>query len=192
MSSTKHFLYLAPLLLVCAELAHGGGVRMYGTGEVPEAGDVADILNSGAAANRPKMRGIRLESAVNSGGQMTSDLGQVAQPAESIVGLPVTFAFDSAELLPENEPQLDAVAEGIKLADGVTVLVEGHTDAHGSEAYNEELSRKRAEAVKEYLMQRHGISPSRLRVEGRGARAPLNEADPFAPENRRVQLQAVN
>jgi len=46
--------------------------------------------------------------------------------------------------------------------------------------------------VKDYLVSRHGIDPSLLVVEGRGSASPINTADPFAAENRRVQLRAAN
>ena len=140
---------------------------------------------------RPKMRGISLDAAYQRPDKTQELVAQVTEPQSTAVGLPVEFAFNSAEILPENEPQLDAVAQGIKMTDGLSVVVEGHTDAYGSQLYNEKLSRLRASAVKQYLVQRHGISASRLLVQGVGERAPLNEADPFAAENRRVQFRAA-
>lgn len=110
---------------------------------------------------------------------------------QSAFSLPVNFAFNSFRILPEAEPQLDAVAQGIKLVPGARVVVEGHTDAYGSYQVNARLSRKRAESVKTYMVRRHGINPSSLIVEGRGEESPINAADPYAPENRRVQFRAA-
>jgi OmpA-OmpF porin, OOP family len=101
----------------------------------------------------------------------------------------VQFAFDSADLLPNARPQLDALAEGIRLLPPTaSVRIEGHTDAAGSDAYNDHLSRRRAESVKRYLVA-HGIDPSRLRAVGLGEQATLPGRDPQAPENRRVQFR---
>ena len=195
MNATARMWWLAPALMLAATLAEaGGGVRMYGAGEIPEASDVAHILSGGAAQmRRPKMRGISLDSAYQTPDKAKAKelVAEVLEPKSTVVGLPVKFAFNSAEILPENESQLDAVAEGIKMTNDVSVVVEGHTDAYGSGRYNEKLSRLRAEAVKNYLVQRHGIRSARLLVKGMGEASPLNPADPFAPENRRVQFLAA-
>ena len=83
-----------------------------------------------------------------------------------------------------------ALTEGIRrLPAAQAVLIEGHTDATGPEPYNERLSERRAQAVKGYLVARHGIDAARLRAVGRGERAPLPGRDGEAPENRRVQFR---
>jgi outer membrane protein OmpA-like peptidoglycan-associated protein len=193
MNKTARVWLLVPVLLMGSAAVQAGGVRLYAPGEIPESGDVAEILGRGAAqAERPKMRGISLEPVYQRPDAVHQSLQRLAEPEPSVVGLPVRFAFDSAEILPENKPQLDALAEGIRLANVASVVVEGHTDAHGPEHYNLNLSRQRAEAVKQYLVHHHGISASRLVIEGRGQHAPINPADPFAAENRRVQFRAAN
>jgi len=107
----------------------------------------------------------------------------------SALSLPVRFAFDSADILPAARAQLDALAEGIKLlAPKSIVTVEGHTDAVGSDAYNLELSRGRARAVRDYLVQRHGIDAARLKTVGHGEGRPIADSDPYAAVNRRVQF----
>jgi outer membrane protein OmpA-like peptidoglycan-associated protein len=69
----------------------------------------------------------------------------------------------------------------------VKLLIEGHTDATGSDSYNLRLSRLRAMAVAEYLVTRQDIDPERLRVAGKGRNEPLTD-DPYDPRNRRVQF----
>jgi outer membrane protein OmpA-like peptidoglycan-associated protein len=183
---------LAPALALTATLAEAGGIRMYGAGEIPEASEVAHILGGAQPQmKRPKMRGISLDSAYQHNDKAQQLVDEVIEPKSEVIGLPVEFAFNSAEILPENEPQLDAVAEGIKMTNGVSVVVEGHTDAYGSGNYNERLSLSRADAVKKYLVHKHGISASQLVVRGMGESSPMNTADPFAPENRRVQFRAA-
>ena len=114
-----------------------------------------------------------------------------ADDTPTSLGLPIQFAFDSSRILPSAHDQVDAVAAGIKLTPpGVKVVIEGHTDAVGRTEYNLRLSSQRAEAVRTYLITRHGIDPSRLRVVGMGKHAPLNKAVPTAPENRRVEFRA--
>jgi outer membrane protein OmpA-like peptidoglycan-associated protein len=186
-------LWLTVLLpaFAVATSAHAGGVRMYGTGEVPAANEIADILGAGSETGRPKMRGISLDPVKMPHEQMGVDVANLSTPKETVVGLPITFGFNSAEILPENEAQLDAVAEGIKLTQGITVVVEGHTDAFGPDAYNDQLSQQRAQAVRDYLVDRHGIEPTRFVIEGFGSRSPIDGTDPFAAENRRVQLRAA-
>jgi outer membrane protein OmpA-like peptidoglycan-associated protein len=110
----------------------------------------------------------------------------------SALSLPVRFAFDSAEIQPAARPQLDALADGIKLLSPKSIVtVEGHTDAIGSEAYNLELSRARAVAVRDYLVQHHGIDPARLKTVGYGEDRPLEGSSPIAAVNRRVQFRAA-
>ena len=110
--------------------------------------------------------------------------------AASALSLPVRFAFDSADILPAARAQLDALAEGIKLlAPESIVTIEGHTDSVGSDAYNLELSRARAHAVRDYLVQRHGIDGARLKTVGYGKARPIEGSDPYAAINRRVQFR---
>jgi outer membrane protein OmpA-like peptidoglycan-associated protein len=110
----------------------------------------------------------------------------------SALSLPVRFAFDSADILPAARVQLDALAEGIKLlAPESIVTVEGHTDAVGSDAYNLDLSRVRAHAVRDYLVQRHGIDAARLKTVAYGEGRPLEGSDPNAALNRRVQFRGA-
>ena len=104
--------------------------------------------------------------------------------------LPVPFAFDSADILPQAKPQLDAIAEGIRLLPATQkVVIEGHTDGVGSDAYNDELSQRRAQSVRRYLVATHGIDAARLQAEGLGKSNPLPGRSPLAGENRRVQFR---
>lgn len=120
-----------------------------------------------------------------------SDVSGGAVIDASALALPVRFAFDSAEILPAARSQLDALAEGIKLlAPDSIVTVEGHTDAVGIDTYNLELSRDRARAVRDYLVQRHGIDTTRLKTIGYGAGRPIEDVAPDAAVNRRVQFRS--
>jgi OOP family OmpA-OmpF porin len=104
--------------------------------------------------------------------------------------LPATsFKIGSAELPELLKKQLDVFAEVLKTrrGSGKVVRIEGHADKTGTEEYNRVLSVKRAEAVKDYLVSL-GADPEMLAVAGVGSSEPKNAADPFAAENRRVEI----
>jgi OOP family OmpA-OmpF porin len=69
--------------------------------------------------------------------------------------------------------------------------VVGHTDASGSPKANQTLSKRRAASVRDYLLKLK-IEPQRLKALGKGQSELLNEADPLAAENRRVEFSAVS
>jgi outer membrane protein OmpA-like peptidoglycan-associated protein len=103
--------------------------------------------------------------------------------------LRVTFGFDNAVLTAgarENLSQVSTALTTEELAD-VKIIIEGHTDAHGPEGYNQVLSEQRAQAVADFL-QEAGVAAERMTVFGLGEAAP-RLSDPFAPENRRVELR---
>jgi outer membrane protein OmpA-like peptidoglycan-associated protein len=105
------------------------------------------------------------------------------------LSLPVRFGFGSSDILPDARPQLDALADGIRMLSPQRVVsVEGHTDATGPDAYNLKLSRERALAVRAYLIRR-GIDGDRLKAVGYGESWPVGGADPYAGINRRVQFR---
>jgi outer membrane protein OmpA-like peptidoglycan-associated protein len=113
-----------------------------------------------------------------------------ARPAA--IALLVNFANDSAQLPPQALLPLDAVAEGLKLAGYERrIAVEGHANAVGSKPYNARLSKRRAESVKRYLVEKHGIPEYALVVMGFGSAQPLNRRNPTAAENRRVQFRPL-
>jgi outer membrane protein OmpA-like peptidoglycan-associated protein len=71
---------------------------------------------------------------------------------------------------------------------GATFILAGHTDGKGSLPYNQELSEKRVDTVKRYLVDHFKLSPKDLVAVGYGKTRLKNENDPFGPENRRVQV----
>ena len=70
--------------------------------------------------------------------------------------------------------------------DKKTFLIEGHTDRSGSRVYNDELSKRRADAVKDYLVKNMGVSADRLQTVGKGFSELAIQSQPYAAENRRV------
>ena len=84
----------------------------------------------------------------------------------------VLFAFDKAELKPEGMKKIDDIASRLKGANVQLINAIGHADRIGNDKYNQQLSEKRAEAVKEYLAQK-GVETTKVRSEGRGKSDPV-------------------
>jgi len=113
----------------------------------------------------------------------------IAQQRPS-VDVEVYFDYDSAALTPQAEPQLNNLGKALTSQDltGAVVMLGGHTDAKGTDDYNQGLSQRRAETVKKFLVDNYHIPADTLISNGYGKRELKNAADPFAAENRRVQI----
>jgi OOP family OmpA-OmpF porin len=101
----------------------------------------------------------------------------------------VYFDFDKATIKPEGMAVLDQAAALLQKHERVVVEVAGHTDSVGSDAYNQGLSERRANAVKDYLTSK-GVTATRLTARGYGEAQPVasNDTDEGRAENRRVEL----
>jgi len=101
----------------------------------------------------------------------------------------INFDLDSDVLRDESKPTLDKIVAVLKAKPEWKLKVEGHTDSTGGEAHNQQLSQKRADAVKSYLVNA-GIDGSRLTTAGLGATKPVsgNETESGRAQNRRVEL----
>lgn len=116
----------------------------------------------------------------------------VKMPADLGVNVRIEFAFDSAALGEAQKPKLEKLCNVMKAADIQLFRIIGHTDASGSEAYNERLSRLRAEEVQRYFVNDCGIDAGRLEAVGVGERFLLEGTDPDSDQNRRVEFQALS
>lgn len=109
---------------------------------------------------------------------------------EQLVLRGVNFSTGSATLTPEDALILDSVAETLARRQAFNVEVRGHTDSVGSEASNADLSQRRADSVRDYLVSK-GISAAQLAAVGKGEAEPIasNETADGRAENRRVALE---
>ncbi len=101
----------------------------------------------------------------------------------------ILFAFDSAELRPEARSNLRKLADSLEAEARTNVMIVGHTDSAGSDAYNQQLSERRGRSAEDYLASL-GVASSRLDSRGRGEVEPIssNETDEGRRQNRRVEL----
>ena len=102
----------------------------------------------------------------------------------------INFATGRADITPDSAKSLSDIATVMKGHPGWKLRVEGHTDNVGPAQANLELSKKRAAAVKDWLVKRHGIDAARLATEGYGQGKPLapNDSEGNRARNRRVEL----
>ncbi|MEM0385219.1 MAG: OmpA family protein [Nitrososphaeria archaeon] len=101
----------------------------------------------------------------------------------------ILFVLDSAVIRPESRPVLEEMVSLLRSEPGWKLMIEGHTDSTGTAAYNQNLSEKRAAAVKDYLTAA-GIPAERLQTVGYGATRPVadNATEAGRAQNRRVEL----
>ena len=166
-------LVLSALLLACQAQAQGSDAIDVGSAR-PDAKAVTEGLFPEEACEQLKAAGFKcmgFKPAV-----------RYSLPAAS-------FKVGSAELPEPLKKQLDVFGEVLKSKRGTgkVVRIEGHADASGVAAANQALSQRRAEAVRDYLVE-IGADPAMLDPVGLGSSSPKNSKDPLAPENRRVEI----
>jgi len=113
-------------------------------------------------------------------------------PPKKIVLQGVNFDHDKATLKPEARAILDNAVEVIRSSPGYRFHISGHTDSQGTDSYNQGLSERRANAVRDYLVQ-NGVSSNRLSLSAHGESLPVasNETAAGRARNRRVEIEPV-
>jgi outer membrane protein OmpA-like peptidoglycan-associated protein len=149
-----------------------------------------------AQAEADKIRK-QAEAEVN---RLQAALGQIAETRRTALGLVMNlgsdhlkFEFDKAELMQADRELLSRIAGIILTSHDYTISVNGHTDDVGSAAYNQGLSERRAQAVRDYLV-KAGLPAEIFTVEGHGKSLPLvpGSSEAARAKNRRVELGLVN
>jgi outer membrane protein OmpA-like peptidoglycan-associated protein len=157
------------------------------------AGQTAALRTTSAALGQANQQRAEAEKRA---AQMAADLARFASVKQEPRGMVITlsgsvlFASAKSDLLPDAQNKLADVAKALALQDPTTrILVEGYTDSQGGASYNQDLSQRRAESVRAYLIS-HGLPSSRVTAEGFGLKQPI--ADNASPEgranNRRVEI----
>ena len=129
-------------------------------------------------------------AAMDTGMVSAEGLGAALDADGQVVLEGLYFASGSAELLPESDAAIAAAAGLLAARPELRLEVQGHTDNVGNEAANLTLSRRRAQAVADALVNGHGIASSRLGVRGFGQSQPVadNRTEAGRAQNRRVEL----
>jgi outer membrane protein OmpA-like peptidoglycan-associated protein len=106
------------------------------------------------------------------------------------VDLQIYFDFDSAAISPKAVPQLTNLGNALSAPElrNALITINGHTDAKGTDSYNKGLSERRAETIKQYLVEHFALVSENFVTVGYGKQNPKNPSDLFAPENRRVEI----
>lgn len=170
------------VMMLANGAANAENVRVFeGT---PDPNDLANFLFSGSESKSVSSGTTRTRSWV-------VQEETPSEPATNVGALQIQFEFDSTEFKPYSLTIVERLAQALitEQAGDKPVMIEGHTDAIGTEAYNLDLSKRRAKAVRDYLIDIYRIEPARLFVDGRGESDLLNPANPKAAANRRVQIR---
>ena len=106
------------------------------------------------------------------------------------IDLEINFDYNSAQISAKSLESVEALGRALSNAElkGSTFVVAGHTDAAGGEGYNQDLSERRADAIKRFLVEKYGINGTDLVTVGYGKSKLKDPAQPMAEANRRVQV----
>jgi len=196
---TRRFLYAAVAAAAVATVWYGPvaaqGIKQLGSSASTEA-LIQALTPSGSGAAQGgaqggdetfRTRGIRLQSA------SPANQSRPSGGAAPTIALDVKFETNSTTLSPEAKDLVKNLAAAVN-SDQLKKYkfrLEGHTDSTGSADYNLNLSKRRAESVKAYMVQSFGVPSSRLEAVGYGLQRPLDPANPESGVNRRVQVMTL-
>ncbi|UFX43771.1 OmpA family protein [Bradyrhizobium sp. 41S5] len=192
------------LLTIGAALSMTAGVALAGSDTVP----AAQILNAlkPKSATRGLSAGAQVDPAasakeasflntVRNRQTRSLSLGERQEIADIAANKPkidleIHFDYNSAEIAKGSTQAVQELGKALSDASmkGSTFVVAGHTDAIGSEAYNQDLSERRADTIKNYLIEHYGLNGSDLVTVGYGKTRPKDPSAPMDPTNRRVQV----
>jgi len=141
-------------------------------------------------ANQAAQVGDQNTQALNSLRSVVSNIDDYKM--QTTVSVP--FKFDKYMLTPDAKQDLDKLADDVKADKRFFIAVEGYTDSTGTKQYNEALSRKRADAVVEYLVGKHDIPIYRVHMIGLGQEKPVDESRnrEARAKNRRVEVKVFS
>jgi outer membrane protein OmpA-like peptidoglycan-associated protein len=205
MSGRRSLTAILSLLMIGAALS-------FGLGKAVAADDVTEdqIVRALAPAKKPLTRGLSAgpqadPAAIAAEGRFVQtirgratrslsssereEIATIAQDKPNI-DLEITFDYNSADIGAKSMPSVQALGRALTNPDlkGSTFIVAGHTDAVGSETYNQDLSERRADSIKRYLVDKFSIAGADLVTVGYGKTKLKDPNNPTAEVNRRVQV----
>jgi len=142
-----------------------------------------------AAAEGRLLHNIRGRATRSLSASEREEISAIAKDKPNI-DLEITFDYNSADISTKSLPSVQALGKALTNPDlkGSTFVVAGHTDAAGGEAYNQDLSERRADSIKRYLTGKYSIAAADLVTVGYGKSKLKDPANPLAEMNRRVQV----
>jgi len=168
--------------------------KQSGQAQVAELASTKDQLQNSEQSRKAAEEAAR--AAQEAAKKSADELARLASVKQEERGMVITlsgsvlFASDKSELLPAAQRRLSDVAKALNEGSpNAQLVVEGHTDAQGSETYNLDLSARRAEAVRSYLVSQ-GVDQTRIRSQGLGFARPIadNKSAEGRANNRRVEI----
>jgi outer membrane protein OmpA-like peptidoglycan-associated protein len=206
LSGKRHFIAILSIVAIGAAFSFGAGQA--------KAGDVTEdqIVRALTPAKKgPLTRGLSVgpqtaEPAPNAAeakfvdsvrGRTTRSLSKTEREEIATIAkdkpnidLTITFEYNSAEISGKSLADVEKLGRALTNPDlkGATFLLAGHTDAAGGDSYNQDLSERRADSIKRYLMDHYQISATDLVTVGYGKSKLKDPSQPMAEVNRRVQV----
>jgi outer membrane protein OmpA-like peptidoglycan-associated protein len=150
---------------------------------------IAPQADPAAAAEGRLLQNIRGRATRSLSASEREEISAIAKDKPNI-DLEITFDYNSADISTKSLPSVQALGKALTNPDlkGSTFVVAGHTDAAGGEAYNQDLSERRADSIKRYLTGKYSIAAADLVTVGYGKSKLKDPANPLAEMNRRVQV----
>lgn len=162
---------------------------MAGAGE-SDAMKMENDLPSESGDGTGTMGSDKPNGSPNSGAGTGSD---PSRPSVKGVNLDIQFEFNKGKIDPKSYGLLDSLGEAMNSPElkGKNIIVAGHADQRGTDAYNLKLSKTRADAVKEYLVNKWGLAPNQIETVGYGKSRPLTQGttEDDMRMNRRVEIR---
>jgi outer membrane protein OmpA-like peptidoglycan-associated protein len=207
MSGSRNLTAILSIVTIGATLAIGMGKALAGD-------DVTEdqIVRALAAPKKPLTRGLSVGPQQQADPAATAAESRFVQtirnrPTRSLsmnereeiatiakdkpnIDLEINFDYNSADISAKSLPSVQALGKALTNPDlrGSTFVVAGYTDAAGTEAYNQDLSERRADSIKRYLTDKFGIAGTDLVTVGYGKTKLKDPSNPLADVNRRVQV----
>jgi len=152
--------------------------------------DISSFVEPGETFHYVRLTDLKTECGSAWPGADIDAVGAIGSAIRISLKSSVLFDFDKSVLKPEATEELHQAALKIKEFSNVRIIIEGHTDNFGTDAYNLDLSRRRAAAVKDYFVSQEGMEESGIESSGFGESRPIasNDTEESRAKNRRVEI----
>jgi len=199
---SQHLLFFLLGIMAVTKIAYAEDIN-FGK-QTPSANQVIDALSPEDAGNEGDVKHIGKSRSIDMSNldatpkvnkkKLKKSINTAMQKANTkALSMQILFAYNSADLTQAAQDQLKPVGEALasEKLQNLGFVVEGHTDAIGSNDYNKNLSEERAASVKQFLVDMYHINPSRIQIIGKGKNDLFDPSNPASEVNRRVRIIAT-